>query len=293
MRVLVMLAAFIAMLSSGLKASAEWTPGYYMAQSLDTCFNAADRFLGETEYGYAPQISLVGTYMSQGDVYPMLKNFERNGNYVIIAAGDEDATDVDIRVLDGNGNVLAEDMETDSLAVIEFNVDRDGQYRIEAELFEAEQPSFVSFVILQEGGWYVPRREFDIAKETMFGMCAGANDGAEDNGLFVQFNDTPGQATIFGGLLGGEEGTMLTNLRFGDGDVLIVAAGDSDVEDIDLTLLDDRDQELTADQLPDAKPVLTHTTSSQERYKVDISSEATQDSVPTYCIVGLLLVRPQ
>lgn len=293
MRVLVTLAAFSTLFLSLRDARADWTPGHYMAQSLDTCFNAADRFLGETEYGYAPQISLVGTYMSEGDIYPLIKNFEQNENYVIIAAGDEDATDVDVRLLDGNGNLIVEDVETDALAIIEFNVRRAGQFRIEVELFEAEQPSFVSFVILQEGGWYIPRREFDIAKEAMFGMCENANEGAETEDGYVQFNDVPGQATLFGGLLGGEEGTTLTNLQFGNSDVLIVAAGDSDVEDIDLTLLDGRNRELTADRLPDANPVLTYRTSSRERYNVDITSEGAQESVPTYCIVGLLLVRPQ
>ncbi len=292
MRVLVTLTAFAALLMPGQWANADWNPGYYMAQSLDACFNAADRYMGvDNGYGYAPQISLVGTYMHQGDSYPMLKNLERNGNYVIIAAGDEDATDVDVRVLDPNGRVVQEDRLVDSIAVIEFNVRRAGQYRIEVDLYEADQPSFVSFVILKEGGWYIPRREFDIAKDDLFGMCERMNTAAEKDGVFLQFNDGNNQATIFGGLLGGAEGTMLTNLRLGDGTAVIAAAGDSDVEDIDLVLYDNNDRELNADRLVDAQPIIVHDTSGRQLYKVEILSVARQESIPTYCIVGLLQLR--
>lgn len=282
---------FSAVLLPVQQADAEWSPGYYMAQSLDTCFNAADRFLGETEYGYAPLISLVGTFMAEGERYPMVKNFAPNGNYVIIAAGDEDATDVDVRVLGPNGQVIAEDRDVSEIAIIDFNAGRGGQFRIEVDLYQADEPSFVSFVILQEGGWYIPRREFDIAKEEMFGMCERMHAAAEKDGLFLQFNDGNGQATLFGGLLGGEEGTMLTNLNFGEGTAVIAAAGDSDVEDIDLVLYDDNNRELNADRLPDAQPIIFHNTTQRRLYNVEILSEARREAIPTYCIVGLLQLR--
>ncbi len=291
MRYLYALLFLAATFSSIDSAQAQWWPGDYMQQSLDVCFDQADWYLEHTEYGFGPQISLVGSFMSVGERYPMLKYFDRDTDYVIIAAGDMDANDVDIRVRDASGRLLAEDASYNREALVEFNAGRGGQLAIEVELHSAEADSFVSFVVLQAGGWYIPRHDFNIAANEMLGMCQDADAAVRREGKSLMLNDEYNQACLFGGLMGGEEGTTLTNLQFGQGEVVILAAGDSDVEDIDLVLQDQRGRELTADRLADPHPVLTYPTSARQRYEVELTSAAATGTVPTFCIVGFLQVE--
>lgn len=271
-------------------AAAQWSPGEYMAQSLDECFALADEYQADG-FGYAADVSLVGTYMYAGDSYGMTKSLARNQNYVIIAVGDEDALDVDLRVIDSRGEVIAEDIETDPIAILDFNAGRGGECTIEMELYEADAPSYMCFVILEEDGFAMPIGDLQIAMDEMLDMCESANNGANAEGGALQFNDGDNQAVLFGALLEGQESTMLTNLSFGSGEMMAVAAGDSDVEDIDLVLYDTRNRELAADRLVDSYPVINHRTSSRRSYNLEILNAAAADSVPTYCIVGLLQIR--
>lgn len=272
-------------------AQANWWPRDYMQQSLDICFDRADWYLENTEYGFGPQISLVGTFMGVGESYPMVKNFNSNTNYIIIAAGDVDANDVDIRVRDRSGRLIAEDTSYNREAIVEFNSGRGGQFTIQVELYSADNDAFVSFVILQEDGWYIPRYDFNIAANEMLGLCEDANGILARDRKSLIPNNVRNQACVFGGLMGGEEGTTLTNLQFGDGEVVILAAGDSDVEDIDLVLFDHRGRELASDLASDPYPVLEAWSTAGRLYEVELTSAAASGTTPTFCVVGLLQVQ--
>lgn len=275
-------------------ATAQWWEVEDVVESLDNCIDAADGYMARGVYGYAPQISMVSAFLVEGDYYPMVKNLEPRRNYVVIAAGDSYATDVNLRIWDESGRLIASDTSSNRLAVVEFNAQRGGQLMIETELYLADEElpiANVSCVILQEGGYYVPRSEFDIACQRLTDFGESAFADAERQGRELDFNMEYGQALLFGGLLGSEDGTMLTNLSFGTGTMLAVAVGDSDAEDLDLTLFGDDDRQLTADWLPNATPVIRYETDEDQLYKLRVTSEAARDSIPTYCLVGLMQIR--
>lgn len=54
--------------------------------------------------------------------------------YALVGVCDNDCTDVDLRIWDGNGNKLDEDILTDDTPVLEFTATTTGQYRVSVEM---------------------------------------------------------------------------------------------------------------------------------------------------------------
>ena len=54
--------------------------------------------------------------------------------YAIVGVCDNDCTDVDLRIWDGNGTKLAEDILTDDTPVLQFTSTTTGQYRVSVEM---------------------------------------------------------------------------------------------------------------------------------------------------------------
>jgi hypothetical protein len=187
---------------------------------------------------------------------------------------------------------VAEDTAIDRVAIVEFTSSKGGDFTIEVELYGANTASFVSFVVLRDGGWTIPRSDLSIAQNGVMDRAGYMNQDVELDGRYVKFNDGVAQACIFGGLIAGGDGAFLTNLNLGDGDARLIAEGDSDVQDIDLILYDSADYELDADRLTDAHPRIDEYTSSYQTYNVEIANQAGIDSTPTFCIVAVLQIRP-
>jgi len=58
-------------------------------------------------------------------------------NYRFLAAGDADAKDVDLEVLDPNGKVVASDTDTDPNAIVNYRPKAGGRYTVRIRLYAA------------------------------------------------------------------------------------------------------------------------------------------------------------
>ncbi len=58
--------------------------------------------------------------------------------YRFLAAGDVDAKDVDLEVLDSNNNVVASDTATASTATVDFTPKNSGRYLVRIRLYESD-----------------------------------------------------------------------------------------------------------------------------------------------------------
>lgn len=56
--------------------------------------------------------------------------------YVIVGVCDSDCSDLDISLLDGDGDLVVQDTETDDAPVIEFTVTRGGEFTLNVNMFE-------------------------------------------------------------------------------------------------------------------------------------------------------------
>ncbi len=272
-------------------AHAQWAEDQYVEQSLTGCFDLADWFVENGDHGYAPGVSLVGSFMNPGERFSFELQLTDSTRYVIIAAGDEDANDVDLRIMDNKGRVITEDTSTDPDAIIEFRSGRGGTHTVEVELYSADNDSFVSFVVLSEHGGYVPLSDLDLAATRMLDIWRVGSDLADEERGVLNFNRNENQPCLYGALLDGQELVAVTGLNFGQGEMLAVASGDSDATDIDLVLYDENTRELEADRNYDRDAVVSHRTSSRRSYEVEMINAADEGTIPAFCIVGLLQIR--
>ncbi len=67
----------------------------------------------------------------------VLKNLDPNMQYRVIAAGDNDVKDLDVRVVDPNGRVVVADVATARTAAVTFQPDRVQDYVIEMRLYDS------------------------------------------------------------------------------------------------------------------------------------------------------------
>lgn len=67
----------------------------------------------------------------------VMRSLDPNKQYRLIAAGDNDIRDLDIRVLDPNGKVIAEDVGVSRLAEITFRPTREQDYTIQMRVYDS------------------------------------------------------------------------------------------------------------------------------------------------------------
>lgn len=288
MRYLSVVAALVVSQLSLAEARAQWADDIFVEQSLMACFEEADGYVENNCYGYTAGVSVVGSFMAPSDRFTFNMYFEGGRDLMIISAGDQDAIDVDLRVRDFKGGLLDEDTSHDAHALVEFSTVRAATYSVEVELYSADADAFVSFVVLEAGGGYVPFSDLELAMHNMLDMWRGGVDLAVEEGIVMNFNRRANQPCLFGALLQGDQQVSLTNLSFDNGDMLAFATGDSDVQDLDLVVYDDRHFELQADRSVSAVPVVSCRTSDRRWYEVELINAARAGTIPTFCLVSLV-----
>ncbi|MEZ6104844.1 MAG: hypothetical protein R3B96_01690 [Pirellulaceae bacterium] len=215
----------------------EWVPGKYMIQAVGEMLDAADVLQRDLKYGYAEGACMVGVLLQpQGD-YTMTRRFEKGIEYAIVAGGDEDASDIDVEILDSKGNVVIKDDSEDRLGVIEWTPTTTGEYRVRVKLFEARIESFCAFTVLRKGGYQIPLQQAVDAAGKFFRDCNGIVSVAEDRGNTVGFLSEDGQAGIWGCVLPRGESLTMTNVIPGEGQAVMLGRGNDDDVDIDIFVM--------------------------------------------------------
>jgi hypothetical protein len=99
--------------------------------------------------------SFGGAWLKQGKknwVTLYTVDLQEGMSYRFIAAGDDDALDVDLEVQDADGNVVARDVKTDPTAVVDYSPKTAGKYSVRIRLFESTNnvPCFCSAIMLSK-----------------------------------------------------------------------------------------------------------------------------------------------
>jgi hypothetical protein len=128
-------------LSAG-KVSAQEKQGPYIAQASQRLIKLIDKANGE---GYKLQdnkLSIGGGWMKQGNenwVTLYTIGLEKGTAYRILAAGDGDAQDVDVQIVDANGKTVAADTKNDPDAVVDFTPTVSQQYQVRIRLYASRE----------------------------------------------------------------------------------------------------------------------------------------------------------
>ncbi len=274
-------------------SAAEWPPGKYMTQALAEMMVLVRTVTDDTEFGYDSGICLVGVYMLPGQTHTFSASFIGGTEYAVIAGGDQDCTDIDLAVLDANGGVLDSDTRTERLAIARFTpaVNTDGTIQVRLE--GARRDAFVTYAIMKTGGYDVPKENLIAAGDRFLGMANRASELAEQDRQFARFLAERNQPAVFGALLTSRnDWVQVQSLTLGDYPCVMAAAGDTQVEDIDMLLMDAAGNVLANDLDKDATPVIQFQPQRRERYTVRVQNAAEHDKA-TFIVFGVLQMRPR
>ena len=136
---IVCLASLAAVLGSDTRASAQ--QGKYVTEAADRLtklVNTANK-AGYNLHDNAFSIGGGWLKQSKKDWIPLFTvQLTAGKSYRFLAAGDADAKDVDLEILDSNNKVVAQDSATDPTATVDFVAKTSGRYTVRIRLYESD-----------------------------------------------------------------------------------------------------------------------------------------------------------
>lgn len=290
MRVTSMFVAVVLIVGSCLNSgnSARAASGTdYMVQALGQMMATVRYLSDQTVLGYENSgICLAGVVLQKGESYDLERSFSAGVDYVLIAGGDEDALDVDLKILKGNREVVSDTSEN-RCAVTRFTPSRSGRYTIRMKLYDATQVSFCAFAVMQRNGYDVPVSNLVVAGNNFLGMCAAAGNLGNRNRCLVSFPDSPHQAAVWGTVLRSGQSQTIRRLQLGGTPSVFLAAGDTQSRDLDLYVKDGSGNVVGRDVLPDAFPVVEHDSQAGQHFALTITN-AERSGNPTFALFGVV-----
>lgn len=218
---------------------------------------------------------LVGAQLPAGKTYDLDRRFEAGVTYLLVTAGDDAAEAVNLEIRD-NGRRLVAATADEPVANFEFTPPRSGYYRIRMTLRRSRDLSFCSFVVLRRGGWNVPLANLIEAGDQFLLRCRIVATAAGQKGLNASF--VPGEGCVWGVVMRGGEARTISNINLGDRRSVAIAAGDTQVQDLDLFVVDDQDRVLESDTDGDDYPFVEFQPDSGRRYGVRVQNAAASDA---------------
>lgn len=243
-------------------ASAEWQPGTFMAKALARVM-AAGRLLSEkTPYGWDRDICLMGAFLKPKDSIGFGRTLQAGESYVFVAGGDDDVKDLDLFVVDSEGNRVATDSKADATPMVEFSPEKTGQYAVRIRLFGASRASFCALGVFRKNGFDVPVDSLSTAAAKLIAACGKISEKAKG----ARFHQEPNQWALFGAIMKQGETQTVTNLAPEDANHAFICMGDSNAKNLDLFLLDGSQQSLKEDTDTDANPLVLFATKKGQSY---------------------------
>ena len=139
-RPILVLSCTVFLIFSTIASNKVWAQGSifdYLEQALKRILASAT-VLNLVNYDYVSGNSLFGAYLEEGDYQSLGCNFEKNVNYFILAAGDNDILDLDLALL-SSGEVLLEDTETDANPILQFTPNYSGRMTIRMTNYQSTE----------------------------------------------------------------------------------------------------------------------------------------------------------
>lgn len=257
------IAAFACVLSVSLlapriaAADSDWVPGKYMGQAMIRVMASARRITEKTKYGLDDASTCFdGAYIEEGKQVSTRIPLEGGKTYAFIGGGDDDVTDLDLYLIDDDGDVVAKDDAKDSNPVVVFTPKESGKYKVVMKLVSTkDKGSFCCYSTMREGGFDVPVDNMSAAWARMLRLCERINDKLGP----TSFHSGDGELCLLGSLMSEGQSLTQSNVHLDDRSYAFVATADDRAEDIDLAVLDSDGSALARDVEKDATPIVLYT----------------------------------
>lgn len=194
--------------------------------------------------------SIGGQVLSQGEHAEFTRRFQRGHTYFIQVAGDKNARDIDLQILDSEGRPLTQDIGSEKEAQVRFTPRKSGDYTIRLRLAKADARALCYFVVFRTdgGGWKVPQRDI----ETSLGRLATVTTELTSQDYRLQ--------RFYGFVMRTSERQNIRISGLTANQYAVVAVGDDLAEDIDLAVFS-KGRLLDSDELDDPVPITEFTAS--------------------------------
>lgn len=253
-----------------VSAQDRWVPGKRFEESSKRVLKTIQNITESTRYGYVDGICFLSAFLQKGQDVKFTRDFEAGVKYAVVGGGDTGTKDLDLYILDENGNEVVKDSLTDNYPVVEFTPRRSGRYTIRMLMYDSgSNGGFGSVGILKVGGFEVPVRNQETALLNLIGQANSVDRQVKEQ---VYFSSGNNQWAVFGSIIPSGSDLTVNNLTPGGGRRVWVTGGDTTVEDVDLFLYDGNNKLLVKDEDDDARPLLDYRTKEGQRYAVRIKN---------------------
>ena len=269
-------------------AQDKWVPGKRFEESSTRVLGSIQNITEKTRYGYVDGICFLSAFLHKGQDVKFTRDFDAGVKYAVVGGGDNGTKDLDVYILDADGQVVAKDELADNFPVVEFTPRRSGRYTIRVLMYEAgNNGGFGTVGILKVGGFEVPVRNQATA---LANLVAQANSVDRQVKEQVYFSSGGNQWAVFGSIIPQGSDLTVNNLTPGGGRRVWVCGGDTTVEDVDLFLYDENNRLIIKDEDDDARPLLDHRTQAGRLYSIRIKNVKSRGA--SLVLVATLTLNP-
>lgn len=260
----------------------------YLVQALGKLVAVANEHdIADCDYDGAG--CLYGFFLDDGMSNGVTRVFEEGREYIVLAVGDDDVQDLDLKLLPmGGGDPLIEDVLTDAVPVMKFTVNEGGRYEIAVINADSnDEPSFCTVVVLVKDP-YAPLGG-KKGKKKGGGAGGGFNFQEVVEGLdriisavqtrqLFSGNFPSNELILFGGRYDAGLSNSTYDYKLSPGSYVAMATGSSGVADVDLEVVrqDQRGdllgQVVDEDIEDDALPICNFDATGDDHYGLTVKN---------------------
>jgi hypothetical protein len=269
-------------------AQDNWVPGKRFTESSTRVLGSIQKITETTKYGYVDGICFLSGFLHKGQDVKFTRDFEAGVKYAVVGGGDNGTKDLDVYILDENGNEVAKDALADNIPIVEFTPRRSARYTIRVVMYDSgPNGGFGTVGVLKVGGYEVPIRNQATALANLVSQANSVDRQVKEQ---VYFSSGGNQWAVFGSIIPSGSDLTINNITPGDGRRVWVTGGDTTVDDVDLYLSDSNGRLLVKDEDDDARPLLDYRTKLDQRYSVRIKNVRSRGA--SLILVGTLTLNP-
>jgi hypothetical protein len=240
-----------------------------MQQAVARVADAAERRLPSDYQLITGAANVVAGYFAVGDTVTYNVQLTGGHSYTVLAAGDKDVGDVDIRITDPSGVAVASEAGTDSIAFLEVRPATDGVHSVHVQLYRANLASFVAMALFEQKGNSVTPAKLTSTAESFYRLGASRNSSAPMG--TIAWSSGSRQWNLWGMALEQGETMTMNRVWLPAGKHAIMANGDDSSTDIDLFLLSEADT-VARDVAADAVPLIVYENAESAWYKLSVKN---------------------
>lgn len=215
-----------------LLASSAFAVSAYLSQ---TGLKAAiyTGMISELGWEYDGSACFYGALLEEGGSVSSSRWFERGTKYNIWAYGDEDALDLDIRVTDENGRVIAQDIDYDASPNCDFRPKKSGSYMVTITNYSSYNDVFVFWGVMNDDYslYYKSGEKCIDALSKMVDFFSFLDEYERDYRFFLN------KTFLIGGIMGEEDSQCYYNFSVPyDTGCYFIGFGSDEIQDFDIKL---------------------------------------------------------